>query len=311
MPRRALIIGVRGQDGSFLAEQLAGRGYHVTGLGRTSDTYPQTSVENHGAISALIADLHPDEIYYLAAYHHSSEDILPPEHALVTRSLMVHTIGLLNVLDAMVTHAPRAKLFYAASSHIHGDPIEVPQTERTQCHPNSAYGTSKFAGLCLLRQYRERYNIFCAGGILYTHESERRGPGFLSRRIIDGALAISRGKQKQLALGNLTAEVDWGYAPEYTDAMWNVLQLSQPTDVIIATGKRTSVCDFVEGAFGALRLDWRSHITVDPGLIKRAPSGNPRIGDSGLLHGLTGWRATVTGGDLARTILQRRLAQGE
>ena len=292
----ALVIGHTGQDGSYLFDLLADRGYVVTGISReTSRTTMASEVApvdilQRNQVEALIAARPFQEIYYLAAFHHSAEMDRPDDHELLTKSFNVHVFGLLNVLEVVACHARDARVFYAASSHVFGAPVEVPQTETTPMLPNCAYGISKQAGVNLMRYYRATRKLFCACGICYNHESPRRSPVFLSRKIVSAAVAIKRGRLDKLRLGDLSARVDWGYAPDYVNAMWRILQLSEPDDFIIASGRLHSVVNFVKEVFDQLDLDWRGYVVEDSRIIKKQPVISQRQGDATKLRNLTGWR---------------------
>ena len=312
----ALVIGHKGQDGSYLMDLLESRGYVVAGFDvqdarsvRCGPIRPVTLTER-GDVASLIGEWRPREIYYLAAYHHSAEMERDDDYEVIERSLAVNTIGLLNVLDAMRLHAPEARLFYAASCHLFGDPQEVPQTELTPFQPDNPYAISKLAGLNLARYYRQAHHLYCACGILFNHESPRRPPGFLSRKIATRIAAIKSGHKEHLVLGDLTAQLDWGYAPEYVEAMWRILQLDHPDDFVIATGQLHSVRDFVEAAFAFAGLDWRAHVSEDPAILRSVPRHRPYLGDYGKLHRMTGWRPSTDLAGLARHMVESELSHG-
>ena len=310
----ALIIGHSGQDGSYLFEQLAGQGYAVTGIGRESvrstlaETPPHVDMSQRDGVHALLAARAPREIYYLAAFHHSAEMDRSDDYELLLNSFQVHTLGLLNLLDGVLRHAPKARVFYAASSHLFGDPPEVPQSETTPFQPRGAYGISKMAGVNLMRYYRDTHGLFCACGILYNHESPRRPPQFLSRKIAAAAVAIKQGRLDKLHLGDLSAQVDWGFAPEYVDAMWRILQLDAPDDFVIASGRLHTVLDFVEIVFSLLDLDWQAFVVEDSSIIQKQSTRTPLQGDFSKLRQMTGWSPRVDLPALARIIVESELA---
>lgn len=299
----ALIVGSAGQDGTLLTAHLRDRGYVVHGV-----TRPSFAIGDAVSVANLVGELQPAEIYYLAAFHHSSQDAPIDPLGLFERSVTVHVTALVHFLDAIRTRAPRARLFYAASSLIFGEVAESPQTESTPIAPTCAYGITKAAGLHICRHYRRTYGVHASTGILYNHESPLRHAKFVSKKIVTAARAIQRGTLDTLVLGDLSARVDMGYAPEYVDAMHRIVALDTPDDFIVATGEHHSIQELVEEAFGELGLDWRRHVREDRALITRtAPL---RVGDPSKLTRATGWRATTRFAELAR-ILVRATADGE
>lgn len=299
-----LIVGHRGQDGSILREQLLRGGEAVCGLGRegfvTPDgvVHPGVSLADPQSLQDAVARLQPREVYYLAAHHHSAQTFTD-DGSLLRDSLAVNTLGLAAMLEAIRRSAPRARLFYAASSHVFGDPPTAPQTEDTPFAPRSPYAVSKVAGVELCRFFRRTHDVFAACGYLYNHESPRRPPEFLSRKTAIAAAAIADGGRDKLTLGTLDAVVDWGYAPEYVEAMRLILGLPAPGDFIIASGRATTVEAFVAAAFAHVGHDWRDHVTLDPTLIRRAPPARPYIGDARRLTEASGWRARTSATELA------------
>ena len=260
--RSALIIGAGGQDGRLLARFLQDRDYAVRGWTRAQ---PAVAIPCECALvdildSVLVeAELRkspPDEIYYLAAFHHATEDVIALSAAeLLRRSFDVHLLGLLNVLQAMEECCPRTRLFYAASSHVFGTPNSEWQNEETPLAPNSAYGISKAAGLQCCQLYSREKGIFAATGILFNHESSLRKPSFLSQKIVRGVWRAQRDPAYRLMLGDLGARVDWGYAPDYVDAMFRILQQPEASDFVVASGKLQTVSEFAQPAFSALGID--------------------------------------------------------
>jgi GDPmannose 4,6-dehydratase len=298
----ALIVGSAGQDGTLLAAHLRERGYAVHGVTRDS-----LSIEDPIAVANLVGDLQPTEVYFLAAFHHSSQDKPIEPLVLFERSIAVHVTALVHFLDAIRTRAPRARLFYASSSLIFGDVTESPQTERTPLAPTCAYGITKATGLDICRHYRKTHGMHASVGILYNHESPLRDAKFVSKKITTAAHAIKRGTQDTLVLGDLSARIDMGYAPEYVDAMHRILALDTADEFIVATGEHHSIQEFVELAFGELGLDWQRHVEENRALITRtAPL---RVGDPSKLANATGWRSTTSFPDLVRTLV--RAADGQ
>jgi len=287
---KALVIGHSGQDGTYLSQLLREKGYSVTGIGR-NDPF---DVTNPADMSQLLAEAQPDEIYYLAAFHHSSEDPPLNEHDLIATSLAVNTAGVNNVLGAIVSENLKSRLFYAGSSRMFGNPGACPQNEETPLKPACAYGLSKVAGMSACSLYRFTRNVFAVTGILYNHESPLRPAKFISRKIVRAAVNISLGSQQKLTVGNLDAKVDWGYAPDYVRAMWQMLQLAQPQDFVIGSGMLHTVRDFIEAAFSAVGLDWQSHVVEDPESLQRKAPAGTLVADSSKLRSFTGWHPQVS-----------------
>jgi GDPmannose 4,6-dehydratase len=244
-------------------------------------------------VEAELRRSRPDEIYYLAAFHHSTEDVIELSAAELLRcSFDVHVLGLLNVLQAMEECCPSARLFYAASSHVFGAPESEWQDEKTPLLPISEYGISKAAGLQCCQLYRQQQGIFAATGILFNHESSLRKPSFLSQKIVRGALRAQRDPSFRLVLGDLETRVDWGYAPDYVEAMSRILQLPEAGDFVVASGELHTVREFAREAFAVLGLDWRRHVETDGHLLKKTP--HPLRGDYARLRAATGWAPTVS-----------------
>jgi GDPmannose 4,6-dehydratase len=292
--QRALIIGAGGQDGRLLTRLLLDREYAVRGWVQSEpaelDTCECTRIDilQSALVEAELRRSTPDEIYYLAAFHHATEDVVELSAAELLRcSFDVHVLGLLNVLQAMEECCPRTRLFYAASSHVFGAPLTEWQNEETPLAPNSPYGISKAAGLQCCQLYRRQKGIFAATGILFNHESALRKPSFLSQKIVSGALQAQRDPTYRLVLGDLEARVDWGYAPDYVDAMFRILQLPEAGDFVVASGVLHTVREFAEAAFAALGLDWRQHVETDPRLLNK--TSHPLRGDFSKLRNATGW----------------------
>src|SRR5262245_1614095 len=274
MTRKAIVVGSSGQDGQILSKQLESRGTEVLGCVRRSAAAANSkhiTIDICAAdqVATLVKSFRPDEIYFLAAYHHSAEEGGYGFAEVLRRSLDVHCVALVNFLDAVAVHAPTARVFYAASSHVFGRPDKGVQNEQTPINPVSAYGISKAAGLFACRHYRETYGLFASAGILYNHESELRSEKFVSRRIARGVAAIVRSEAKGLTLGNLDATVDWGYAPDYTDAMQKILAAAEPGDFVIASGKPHTVRDFAQIAFESVGLDYADYVRCDPSVVNR------------------------------------------
>lgn len=284
---KAVIVGAAGQDGRLLAENLRARGHTVLGVTRRGSV----DILDARAVRRFMARVKPDQVYYLAAYHHSAQERQPKAGVLLKKSLEVHALGLSYFLAAL----GRAKLFYAASSHVFGNPKKSPQDESTPLAPENPYALTKTVGIHLCRLYRAR-GAFASVGILYNHESPLRGPEFVSRKI---AIAAARGRK--LTLGDLSARVDWGWAPDYVEAMRRVLALSKPGDFVIATGRARRVRDFAREAYAAAGLDWRRFVAEDRRLIQKEKAA--RVGSPRKLRRATGWKPRTSFKDMVRALV--------
>jgi len=319
MATTALITGITGQDGSYLAELLLTKGYAVHGLVRglaTADTslidhLPAGSVTLHDGdlsdlpvVSALVDGLRPDEIYNLGGQ--SSVRVSFDEPALTTTS---SGLGALAVLEAVrVTH-PTARVYQASSSEMFGD-IAPPYREDAPFSPRSPYGVAKLYSYWMTRTYREGYGLFAANGILFNHESPRRGSLFVTRKITQAVARIRAGLEEHVTLGNLDVERDWGYAPEYVEGMWRMLQQDRPDDYVLATGQATSLRSFMESAFAHAGLDWRDHVRHDPANLR--PTDLTALwGDASKAAGELGWVAEVTPKQLAQIMVDGDMARLE
>ena len=296
--KRALIVGSGGQDGSLLFEDRA-KSCAVVGLDVGSvrthavEGAPPGPVDIHdpSAVNALVARFAPDEIYYLAARHHSSEE-RPDDASELRETTRVNFLALVNVLDAVRGHAPACRVFYAGSSHMFGAPASPRQDESTPFSPKNPYAITKVAGAHACALYRERHGMHVSVGILYNHESPLRGERFVSQRIARGAKRAAREPGFKLAIGSLSSVVDWGYAPDYVNAMTRIVGEATPGDYVVATGVPHTVSDFVEIAFRAAGLDWRAHVEENAGIVRSAPGA--LVGDASKLRARTGWAPSVT-----------------
>ncbi len=296
---RILIAGVAGQDGTLLAESLARRGIEHAGLtregfvGKDGALIRPGSLDDPRFIEETVTTYSPTHIYYLAAHHHSSQDLGPLKDSDLWReSLRVQIMGLVNFLEAIHRHRSEARLFYASSAHIFGQAAPAPQSETTPRMPDNVYGITKLAGMEACRLYREQHGVFASVGILYNHESAYRKGNFLSKKIIRGAMAIKSGEAAELVLGDLSSKADWGYAPDYVDAMARILDLPHPGEYVVATGEAHSVRDFVRLAFEAEGLDYKDWVRENPSIIRS--SQRRLVGDSGKLRRETGWRPSLS-----------------
>lgn len=319
MAQRALITGITGQDGSYLAELLVDKGYEVHGtvrrvaledpahrlarLARVRDriTLHAASVESFASIFQVVADVKPDECYHLAAQSFVSYSFDDEFSTFNTNINGTHF-----VLGALRQLVPRCRFYFAGSSEMFGKVAQVPQTEETPFHPRSAYGISKVAGYELTRNYREAYSAFAVSGILFNHESPRRGFEFVTRKITSGIARILAGEAAQVSLGNLEARRDWGHAGEYVEAMWRMLQQDSPDDYVIATGETHSVREFCEAAFQEANLDYRDYVTKDERFFRPAEV-DLLVGNAAKARRVLGWEPRTTFRDLIREMVRTDL----
>lgn len=295
--KKALIFGSRGQDGRLLWAYLKGLGYALTGFG----AHDAVDIRDAAQVADVISHLAPDEIYYLAAIHSSSEKAGRETSALFEQMFQVNFLSYLHVLNAVAQTSRHSKVFFAASSHVFGGQCGDVQNETTPLNPESLYAITKANGIWASRWFRQQ-GIFSTSGILYTHESPLRAPAFLSRKVVRAVATIQRGECEELVLGDLSGQVDWGYASDFVRAMHAILQLDKPDDFVIATGVKHSVRDFVSIAFEMAGLDWRSYVKEDPSLLQRASV--VRVGDSSKLTAMTGWKPTMTFEGMIRELLK-------
>ncbi|HEY4223350.1 MAG TPA: GDP-mannose 4,6-dehydratase, partial [Myxococcota bacterium] len=277
MGKRALITGITGQDGSYLAELLLAKGYEVAGIVRRSSSMERARIDHlylieqnaaHQDVKLYYGDLtdgsslnrtlrefHPDEIYNLGAQSHVRVSFDVPEY-----TADVDALGTVRLLEAIRDVGIAPRFYQASSSELYGKALEVPQKETTPFNPRSPYACAKAFSFYIVKNYREAYGMFAVNGILFNHESPRRSPNFVTRKVTKAAARIKLGMQKTLALGNLDAQRDWGFAGDYVDAMWRMLQGDKPDDYVIATGETHSVRDLLDEAFGVVGLDWKEHV---------------------------------------------------
>jgi GDPmannose 4,6-dehydratase len=319
MVRKALITGITGQDGSYLAELLLAKGYEVHGLLRrvamedpkrrlsrlssveSKVSLHSASLESYPSLFAVLAELRPDECYHLAAQSFVSYSFEDEFSTFNTNINGVHYL-----LSAIRATAPHCRFYFAGSSEMFGKVREVPQTEATPFHPRSVYGISKVAGYELTRYYREAYGLFACAGILFNHESPRRGFEFVTRRITSELARIKRGETATLALGNLEARRDWGHAEDYVEAMWLMLQQSEPDDYVIATGETHSVREFAERAFRRAGLDYRDFVVSDRSLLRPADV-ELLVGDASKAKQRLGWAPRIRFGELVDCMVDHDL----
>ena len=304
--KKALITGITGQDGSYLSEFLLEKGYEVHGIvRRVALEDPRSrmwrirhnldrihihsaSMESYASIFNIIADLKPHECYHLAAQSYVSYSFEDEFSTIETNLNGTHY-----VLSSIKRQAPDCKFYFAASSEMFGHVKETPQNEDTPFHPRSPYGISKMAGFELTRNYREAYDLFALSGILFNHESPRRGAEFVTRKISAAAAKIKLGLEKEIRLGNIEAKRDWGHAQDYVRAMWLMVQQDQPDDYVIATGQTRTVKEFVEAAFGYVDLDYRDYLTIDKKLY-RPSEVHVLQGDASKAHKKLKWKPSIS-----------------
>jgi GDPmannose 4,6-dehydratase len=309
--KRALITGITGQDGSYLAELLLDKGYEVHGMVRRASTEKADRIEHlrdrielhqgdlldHRSLTDTLKASRPEEIYNLAAMSFVglswTQPVLTAEFS---------GVGVARLLETVREVAPEARFYQASSSEMFGKVREVPQTELTPFHPRSPYGVAKVYGHFITVNYRESYDLHATSGILFNHESERRGLEFVTRKITWHAAAIKLGKADKLALGNLDAERDWGYAKDYVEAMWLMLQQDEPSDYVVATGKAHSVRYCVEVAFEHVGLDPEKHVEIDPSFLRPAEVDH-LIGDPSKAKDELGWEPRTSFEDMIRRMV--------
>ena len=319
--KRALITGITGQDGSYLAELLLAKGYEVHGLIRRASTFNTARIEHlyvdphdpgarlflhygdlsdAGQLTHLIYNLQPGEIYHLAAQSHVRVSFDVPEY-----TGEVTGLGLTRLLEAIRRSGIKTRFYQASSSELFGD-APPPQNEDTPLRPRSPYAAAKLYAYWMVRNYREAYGMFAVNGILFNHESPRRGETFVTRKITRAAARIKLGLQKKLYLGNLEAKRDWGYAPEYVEAMWLMLQQDEPQDLVIATGETHSVREFLEEVFAHVGLDWQEYVEIDSRYF-RPTEVEALLGDPSRARKQLGWQPRVTFKELARIMVEADL----
>jgi len=322
MARTALISGITGQDGSFLTELLLEKGYNVYGIIRRSSSFNTDRIDHlyqdphekgtrlrlvygdlndSSSLNTILRNVQPDEIYNLGAQSHVRVSFDIPEY-----TGEVTGLGAVRLLEAIRENGIQPKFYQASSSELYGRVTETPQTETTRFHPRSPYACAKAYAYHITVNYRESYGMFACNGILFNHESERRGETFVSRKITRAATRIKLGLQEKLYMGNLDARRDWGYAKDYVEAMWLMLNADKPEDYVIATGETHSVRDFIESAFGYLDLDWQRYVEIDPRYFRPAEVDR-LLGDAGKARRELGWEPKVTFDQLVKLMVDHDL----
>jgi GDPmannose 4,6-dehydratase len=321
--KKALITGITGQDGSYLAELLLGKGYIVHGVIRRASSFNTERLDpiykephrndvrlflHYGDVadsvvtSTLIAEIQPDEIYNLAAQSHVRVSFDIPEY-----TGDVTAMGTTRILEAARKAAPKARFYQASSSEMFGLAQEMPQRETTAFYPRSPYGAAKVYSYWMTVNYRESYNLHASNGILFNHESPRRGETFVTRKITRAVARINAGVQKKLYLGNLDAKRDWGYAPEFVEAMWLMLQQDKPDDYVVATGETHTIRDFLDLSFGHAGLEWQKYVEIDPKYYRPAEV-DVLIGDASKAKKQLGWVPKTKFPELVRIMTDADIA---
>jgi GDPmannose 4,6-dehydratase len=315
MAKTALITGITGQDGSYLAEFLLDKGYKVYGMIRRSSTETSERVDHikdrveflqgdlldQASLTRALEESRPDEIYNLAA-----QSFVPTSWSQPVLTGQFTALGVARLLESMRQVCPEARFYQASSSEMFGKVREVPQTELTPFHPRSPYAVAKTYGHHITVNYRESYGLFAASGILFNHESPRRGLEFVTRKISDGVARIKLGLADELRLGNLDSQRDWGYAGDYVQAMWMMLQQDQADDFVIATGQTHSIRDFLDIAFARVGLDWSQYVKQDPRFMRPAEVDH-LTGDYGKAKRILGWEPTVSFRELVEMMVDADL----
>ncbi|MGE0105269.1 MAG: GDP-mannose 4,6-dehydratase [Blastocatellales bacterium] len=327
MSKKALITGITGQDGSYLTELLLSKGYEVYGIIRRASTFNTERIDHiyqdpheqgrrmrlvygdlndASSLNKILRDVQPDEIYNLGAQSHVRVSFDIPEY-----TAEIGGLGTLRLLEAIrETGLKNTRFYQASSSELYGKVQEIPQTETTPFYPRSPYGVAKLYAYWITVNYRESYGLFACNGILFNHESPRRGETFVTRKVTRAAASIKLGLQDKLFLGNLDAKRDWGFAGDYVEAMWLMLQQDEPDDYVIATGETHSVSELLDESFGYLDLDWREYVEIDPRYFRPAEV-DLLIGDASKAKRKLGWEPRVSFRELVRMMVDADLKSVE
>ena len=325
--KKALVTGITGQDGSYLTELLLKKNYEVYGIIRRSSSFNTGRIDHlykdphdqpklklvygdltdGGNLQAVLNDIAPDEVYNLGAQSHVRVSFDLPIF-----TVNVDALGTLRLLEAVRSMKKPAKFYQASSSEMYGKVIETPQNEKTPFYPRSPYGCAKVYGFWQTVNYREAYNLFACNGILFNHESPRRGETFVTRKITQAATRIKLGLQDKLYLGNLEAKRDWGFAGDYVEAMWLMLQQEKPDDYVVATGQTHSVKEFLAEVFGYLKLDWQKYVEIDPRYF-RPTEVDLLLGDAAKAKKVLNWEPKISFKSLAKmmTDADMKIAENE
>jgi GDPmannose 4,6-dehydratase len=319
--KKALITGITGQDGSYLAEFLLNKGYEVYGIIRRSSSFNTERIDHlykdphekpnlkllygdlndSSSLAEIVHSVNPDEVYNLGAQSHVRVSFDIPEY-----TSEITGIGALRLLEAIRRTGCKTRFYQASSSELFGKAAEIPQTEKTPFYPRSPYGCAKLYSYWITVNYRESYNLFACNGILFNHESPRRGETFVTRKITRAATRIKLGLQDKLYMGNLDAKRDWGFAGDYVEAMWMMLQADEPDDFVVATGETYSVREFLEKVFKTLGLNWEKHVEIDPKYYRPAEV-DILLGDSSKIRKKLGWKPKVSFDGLVKMMVEHDL----
>jgi len=295
---KSAIFGAGGQDGRILAAQIESSGQQVIRVNRLDPGSPLSV----GGLGSFLTKEQPDEIYYLAAHHRSSEEKPTSLSLDWIQSFRVHLEGWIHVLEIVRNHLPGTRVLYASSAHVFGDPSVVPQNENTPMRPTCAYGCSKLAGMEAGRYYRKEHQLYVSHLILYPHESIFRSPTFLSKKLLLAAQSAAIDPGFSIQIGDPESTCDWGYAPEYTESMRNVLKLDEPDDFVVATGHEARVCDFAKAVFNCFGLEWERHVVSRPDLLTKPK--RRYVGDASKLFNKTGCRPSLCLPELAERLVR-------
>jgi len=295
---KSVVFGAGGQDGRILATQIESSGQHVLRVNRLDPVSPLSGE----SLSSFLIKEQPDQIYYLAAHHRSSEEKPVSISSEWVLSFRVHLEGWIQVLEVVRNHLPKTRVLYASSAHVFGDPSVVPQNENTPMRPTCAYGCSKLAGMEAGRYYRQEHQLYVSHLILYPHESIFRSPNFLSKKLLLAAQSAAIDPSFSIQIGDTEATCDWGYAPEYTESMQNVLKLDEPDDFVVATGHEARVCDFAKSVFNCFGLEWERHVFSRPDLLTKPK--RRYVGDASKLFNKTGFRPSLCLPELAERLVR-------
>jgi GDPmannose 4,6-dehydratase len=316
--KKAIISGVTGQDGSYLAELLLSKGYMVHGIMRRLSTFASDRIDHLYAnkrfqthygdltdspsISALISEIKPDEFYNLGAMSHVRISFDVPQY-----TLEANAVGVLNVLEAIRRLSPKTKFYQASSSEMFGAPgVPAPFNEKTPMIPQSPYGVAKLAAYHLTQQYRNGYGLFATTGILFNHESPRRGGNFVTKKVTTAVARIKKGLQKELVMGNLEAKRDWGWSPEFVEAIYAIMQHDKPGAFVVATGETHTIWEFVEEAFAYVGLDWKKYVKFDEKFLR--PNEVPLLlGDASKIRKEIGWKPKMKFKDIVHAMVDHEL----
>ncbi len=313
--KTAIVTGVTGQDGSYMSELLLEKEYEVYGVMRRVSTWNSSRIDHllehpnfhkqygdlddHASLAALVAKVQPDEFYNFGAMSQVRISFEIPRY-----TIAANTLGVLTILDAIRRFSPRTKFYQASSSEMFGAPgVPTPFNEKTPMIPQSPYGVSKLASYHLTQQYRHGYGLFATTGILFNHESPRRGENFVTKKVTQAVARIKKGKQDSLSLGNLDAKRDWGWAPEFVEAIYRIVQLDEPDVFVVATGETHSIKEFVEEAFAAADLDWKKYVKINDAL-KRPNEVPLLLGDASKMRKKTGWKPKTKFKDIVREMVK-------